>query len=284
MSKGVPFVDLPDARLYYETAGERGSRVLLIMGFGVPGNMWLNQIPTLARHHQVAWFDNAGAGGRTEKLRRRPFTMRDFSRHAVAVLDALDWPDAHVVGVSMGGMVAQEIALGWRERVRSLSLVVTHAGGPRNLLPPLWSVYLFLRAFLGPKHLRAQALERLIFPDAYLQSGVDVPRLRDALRDQVVAAAPARDRLLQIAALFTHRAAHRLPTLHDTPTLVVKAARDRLVRPREQHRLHHLIPGSWLVEFEEAGHAILHQCAERLNRVLLDHFEAVDGALTRRSA
>jgi len=279
----MPFVELPDARLFYETAGDTGSRVLLIMGFGVPGHMWLNQIPTLSERHRVAWFDNCGAGGLTERRKRLPYSMRDFGRHAVAVLDALGWADAHVVGVSMGGMVAQELALGWRGRVRSLSLVVTHAGGWRNLIPPLRSFYLFARGFLGPHALRARALERLIFPDHYL-SGVDVAPLRNALRDHVVAAAPARDRLLQMAAVVTHRAAHRLHTLATTPTLIVKATQDRLIRPAEHHRLHHLIPGSRLVEFEDAGHAILHQCADRLNRVLLEHFEAVDGALTRRPA
>ena len=271
-------VELPDACVAYDTAGERGTPVLLIMGFGVPGRMWMNQIPALAAHHRVAWFDNCGAGGGTRALRRRPYTTRDFGRHAAAVLDALGWADAHVVGVSMGGMVAQELALGWRGRVRSLSLVVTHAGGLRNLLPPPASVYLFAKSFLGPRRLRARALERLIFPDEYLR-GVDVTAMRAAMSEHVVAAAPARDRLLQLAAVFTHRAAPRLRELR-TPTLVVKASRDRLIRPSEHHRLHRLIPGSRLVEFEDAGHALLHQCADRLNRVLLEHFDEVDRGLT----
>lgn len=268
------YVDLPDARLHYETAGDRGSPVLLIMGFGVPGHMWMNQIPALAERHRVAWFDNCGAGGKTEARRRRRYTMRDFGRHAVGVLDALGWDRAHVVGVSMGGMIAQEVALGHKGRVRSLSLVVTHPGGLRNLVPPPASLALFARGFLGPRRLRARALERLIFPDAYL-AGVDVAPLRTALSG-VAAAAPDRDRLLQIAAVLTHRAGPRLRTLAGTPTLVVKAAQDRLIRPSQCHRLHTLIPGSRLVEFEDAGHAILHQCADRLNGVLLDHFERVD--------
>jgi pimeloyl-ACP methyl ester carboxylesterase len=65
---------------------------------------------------------------------------------------------------------------------------------------------------------------------------------------------------------------------------VVKASRDRLIRPRAHHRLHELIPNSRLVEFAEAGHAILHQCADALNDVLLDHFERVDSLLTGDAA
>jgi pimeloyl-ACP methyl ester carboxylesterase len=271
------FVDLPDARLFYETSGESGTPVLLIMGFGVPGHMWLNQIPTLATRHRVAWFDNVGAGGRTEGKRSKLPTMRDLGRHAVAVMDALGWDRAHVVGVSMGGMVAQELALGHTSRIRSLSLVVTHAGGLRNALPPARALALFLTGFLGPRARRARALERLIFPDDYL-AGVDVAPLRRALSDHVVAAAPARDRMLQIAAVMTHRTARRLPALADTPTLVVKAAKDRLIRPRECHRLHTLIPNSRLLELPHAGHAVLHQCADELNDALLDHFARADRA------
>jgi pimeloyl-ACP methyl ester carboxylesterase len=117
----------------------------------------------------------------------------------------------------------------------------------------------------------------LIFPDHYLRT-VDMAPLRRALREQVVAAAPARDRLLQLAAILGHRTARRLHALADTPTLVVKACQDRLVKPAEHHRLHRLIPNSRLVEFEDAGHAILHQCATRLNELLLAHFAAVDRA------
>jgi pimeloyl-ACP methyl ester carboxylesterase len=272
----MPYADLPDARVHYATAGAGGTPVLLVMGFGVPGHLWLNQIDALKPHHQVAWFDNAGAG-QTTRARRRPASMHDLGRHAIAVLDALGWARAHVVGVSMGGMIAQEIALSWPSRVRSLTLVATHAGGLRAITPPPRSLLMFLRAFLGPRAQRARILEQLIFPEEYLRT-VDVAPLRQALRDQVVSAAPARDRLFQIAAILRHRTGRRLQALADTPTLVVKASRDRLVKPDEHHRLHRLIPNSRLVEFEDAGHAILHQCAARLNELLLAHFAAVDRA------
>lgn len=272
----MPFVELPDARVHYSTSGASGSPVLLVMGFGVPGHFWLNQIDAFTQHHRVAWFDNAGAG-QTTRTRRAPARMRDLARHAVAVLDGLGWEHAHVVGVSMGGMIAQEMALGWKARVKSLTLVATHAGGLRNLTPPPLSLLLFGRAFLGPRAHRARALERLIFPDEYLRT-IDVAPLRTAMRDQVVGAAPAIDRLRQIAAVLGHRTAHRLHLLAGTPTLVVRAGKDRLIRPSAHQRLHLLIPGSRLVDFEDAGHAILHQCAARLNHVLLDHFATVDRA------
>jgi len=187
-----------------------------------------------------------------------------------------------VVGVSMGGMIAQEIALSWPHRVRSLTLIATHCGGLRNFIPPPASLLMFLRGFLGPRDGRARVLERLIFPDDYLRT-VDVAPLRAALRDHVVGAAPATDRLRQIAAVLGHRAKGRLRALHATPTLVVKASRDRLIHPRAHQQLHELIPNSRLVEFADAGHAILHQCAAHLNETLLEHFAGVD-AVTKIGA
>ncbi|HTM20209.1 MAG TPA: alpha/beta hydrolase, partial [Kofleriaceae bacterium] len=107
-----------------------------------------------------------------------------------------------------------------------------------------------------------------------------VARLRAGMREHVVAAAPARQRLAQLAAIIGHRAGPRLSALADVPTLIVKASRDRLIRPAASDELHRRIPGSRLVEFAEAGHAVLHQCADRLNQALLDHFASVDSGLT----
>jgi 3-oxoadipate enol-lactonase len=280
--RAMPFIELPDARLFFDTAGKGGSPVLLIMGFGAPGRMWMNQIPTLSAKHRVAWFDNCGAG-QTTRSSRLPYTMRDLARHGVAILDHLGWHDAHIVGVSMGGMIAQEMALSFRGRVKSLTLVVTHPGGIGHIVPPAKSLLMFARGFMGPRKHRVRILEQLIFPDDYLRS-VDVAPLREALSDHVVAAAPLMDRLKQVAAVLTHRTASRLEKLRDTPTLVVKAARDRLVRPAASHDLHTRIPGSQLVEFAEAGHAILHQCAPRLNQVVLDHLARVDRIHVERNA
>lgn len=269
----MPELELPDVRINYDSAGTTGTSVLLVMGFGVPGDMWANQVPALSTRHRVAWFDNCGAG--QTKSKRGRYTMSDFSRHAIAVMDELGWDDAHVVGVSMGGMIAQEIALSFKHRVRSLSLVVTHPGGLRHTIPPMRSLALFAAGFMGPRRLRARSLERLIFPDEYLR-GRDVTLLRKALEERVTDAAPRSDRLRQIAAVLRHRAGPRLHLLANTPTLIVKASKDRLVRPKASHVLQAKIPGAKLVEFPDAGHAILLQCADRLNSVLLDHFADAD--------
>jgi 3-oxoadipate enol-lactonase len=269
----VPKVRLARAELSYDTAGDDGSPVLLIMGFGVPGHLWGNQIPTLSGRHRVAWFDNCGVGA--TKASRIPSSIRDQAGHAAALIEHLGHGAAHVVGVSMGGMIAQELALAFPHRVKSLSLLVTHAGGLRNLLPNPKGLELFLRGFLGPKKNRAHAMERLIFPPHYLAS-IDRGQLLQALKDEVVEAMPRRARLAQIAGIVRHDTAARLPRLAGLPTLVVAAGQDALIRPEEHIRLHRLIPGSRLELFDDSGHGILHQHAERLNDSLLRHFSEVD--------
>ena len=270
----MPYVQLDDATLFYETHGDRGSPVLLIMGFGVPGHLWTNQVQAFAGRHRVAWFDNCGAG-RSRKGRRLPYSTRDLARHAAGVMDALGWGDAHVVGVSMGGMIAQELALEHRARVRSLSLLVTHAGGLLNMTPTPRALALFVRGFLGPPAGRVRALEQLIYPEQYLAS-INRAEVARALRDEVASAATRRERLEQIAVVARHNTARRLRRLAGLPTVVVKAERDVLLRPRACHRLHELIPGSRLLVFEDAGHAVVHQCAEPLNSALLEHFRDAD--------
>jgi pimeloyl-ACP methyl ester carboxylesterase len=255
----------------FATAGSEGPAVLLIMGFGLPGNLWANQVEALRHHHHVAWFDNRGAGmSRTQKPL---MTMADMQRDALDVMDALGWDSAHVVGISMGGMVAQELALRATERVRSLTLIATHAGGLRNLTPPAPGLALFLAGFLGPRRLRTQVLAQLLAPGGGLSwlrpsqaTGIDAKRFA------AIKSGNRRDRVAQVSAVLRHATAHRLHRLETVPTLVVVAGRDRLVRSDEAMRLHHLIPGSRLVVYDHAGHGLLSQCADALNNLLLEHF------------
>lgn len=153
---------VPGARLRFEVHGA-GEPVVLIMGFGMPGAAWRNQVPTLAARHRVVHFDNRGAGA-TEST-AGAYSMGLFAQDTLALMDHLGMQRAHVVGVSMGGMIAQELALRARPRVRSLTLIATHAGGLRAVLPPRGGLSLFFGALRGkgPKA-RLEAVERLLFP------------------------------------------------------------------------------------------------------------------------
>jgi pimeloyl-ACP methyl ester carboxylesterase len=106
----VSVVERPDgAAIWWTTAGE-GEPVVLLMGLGYPSDMWFRVAPVLARHHRVIRLDNRGAG-RTGDVPGAPYTVETMAGDVLAVLDEARETSAHIVGISMGGLIAQEIAL-----------------------------------------------------------------------------------------------------------------------------------------------------------------------------
>src|SRR5213080_5515528 len=121
-----------DDELYYERSGS-GEPLLLIMGMSGTHLTWGEPfLDALRRDFEIAVYDHRGMGrsARTEP----PFSIVDLAEDAVALLDELGWDSAHVIGISMGGMVAQELALRHPERIRTLTLGGTYCGGDGSAL------------------------------------------------------------------------------------------------------------------------------------------------------
>src|SRR2546427_3279997 len=123
----MPKVRVNGIGLNYVEAGS-GDPLLLIMGFGGDHQAWAFQTPVFAQRYRVIAFDNRGAG--QSDVPDVPYTTRMMAEDAIGLLDALRIERAHVLGVSMGGMIAQELALAHPQRVRSLQLHCTLA--PRD--------------------------------------------------------------------------------------------------------------------------------------------------------
>src|SRR5574341_2228297 len=113
--------------MYYEVHGS-GEPLVLIMGLGANTTAWYRQIPVFSREYQVIVFDNRGAG-RSDKP-NEPYSMGQMADDAHGLMDALGVESAHVFGMSLGGMIAQELVLRYPERVRNLVLGGTMSGGP----------------------------------------------------------------------------------------------------------------------------------------------------------
>jgi 3-oxoadipate enol-lactonase len=122
----VPFAENQGARIYWDEQGQ-GAPVLLIMGLGWTSAMWHRTRPILVDHRTVA-LDNRGVG--RSDVPPGPYSIALMASDAAAVLDAVGIERAHIFGVSMGGMIAEEFALQYPERVDSLILGCTAAGGP----------------------------------------------------------------------------------------------------------------------------------------------------------
>ncbi len=266
LTRGAP-------RIAYEISGDEGTPVLLIMGLAMRGVVWRPQALAFSQRHRVVTFDNRGVGG-SDPL-RGALTIRDMASDALRLAGELRFETFHLVGVSMGGMIAQEVALSAPERLKSLTLIATHAGGRGTLLPPRQGLRTFLEVNLGrDRDAQIAALARLLYPPEFLEA-VDRSVLEERMRERTGQRVPRRTVAGHVSAVMRHQTADRLHRLR-MPTLLVKPGRDILVSPTEVDRLKQLIPHAELVEYPDAGHGITFQKAAELNERLLAHFAEHD--------
>jgi pimeloyl-ACP methyl ester carboxylesterase len=233
--------------LYWEAEGS-GEPVLLVMGLGLAATGWWRTIPVLARRFRVLSFDNRGCGRSARP--RGPYTLAQLAEDAVAVLDAAGEQSAHVYGISLGGMVAQELALRWPERVRSLVLGATTAGGVEHEPPDRETVDFLQRcATMRPEegvwasipYVYGSALERAASRVAEdVEQRLRFPADRDGYRAQL-AAASAHDTTGRLAAIAA-------------PTLVLHGSADRIVPIANGRRLAEHLSTSRFEELAGAGH------------------------------
>ena len=269
-------------RLAWHVHGESGPPVLLVMGFGMQGAVWYPQTRDLGRDHRVATYDHQGVGG--SESSGGPWTMGNFARDGLRVADAAGWESFHLVGVSMGGMIAQHLVLAAPERVRSLSLIATHAGGPGAWVPPASAFRAVLLAKVTAPRSRRALLERLLYPRSFVR-GCDPEELDARMRERLDSGASGTTQRGQLAAVRGHDTRARLGEIR-APTLIVRPGIDALVPPRRSDELHRGIAGSRLVRFDGSGHGVVLQEAEALNQEIRSHVAAAEeaGAADERRA
>jgi pimeloyl-ACP methyl ester carboxylesterase len=236
------------ADLHWERAGE-GDPVLLVMGLGMTATAWWRTTPVLAESLSVIAFDNRGVGrsGRPAG----PFSAPQMADDAVAVLDAAGVERAHVYGVSLGGMIAQEVALRRPERVAKLVLGATTPGGT-SAAPIEDSVLAFFRR---RAEMPAEEAAWASVPYNYSHRtrsehpervGQDIAqRLRYPIEP-----APYR---AQLEAALGHDTGERLGAI-EAPTLVVHGTEDRMVPPENARILAGAIAGAELQLWDDAAH------------------------------
>jgi pimeloyl-ACP methyl ester carboxylesterase len=263
-------------RLFYDVRGD-GPPVLLIQGVGVHGDGWSPQIDGLRDRYSCLSFDNRGMG-RSQPL-AGPLTIDRMADDALAIMDAVGWDAAHVVGHSMGGLVALELALKARERVRSLSLLCTFADGgvPTRLSPRM--MWIGTLARVGSRRSRRRAFLRIVMPPDALAAAD-----RDALAEQLgglfghdIADQPPVV-MKQLGAMRGYDLTSRLPELGSIPTLVVSATHDPIAPPYAGRAIAAGVPGARYVEIPDASHGVPVQHADRINDLLLEHFASVVGS------
>ena len=262
----MPYLDRGSHRLHFEVTGDPDAPpLLLIMGMGFSSRAWDNLPRALAPSFRVIVFDNRGTGRSTAT--RGLVRMRHMADDAAAVLARAGAGSAFVFGISMGGMIAIELALRHPERVRALALGCTFGGWLRSRKPAVAVVRdLFLGSALARFGSHSRLARILVSPGhAAGDSGEFGSWLGRAQRARPTVAAQ------QMAAVGLHAATSRLGQLR-VPTLVITGDEDRLVPVENSRQLARRIPGARFVELPGAGHCFpLERPAETV-RALTEFF------------
>ncbi len=271
----MPFTTRERHRIHYTTHGERSSPpLLLVMGMGLSSRGWGALPDKLAQHFFVITFDNRGTGHSSTRLGF--LKMREMAEDAVAVLDAVGIPPrqgsaggANVFGISMGGMIAQELALRHPDRVRSLALGATHASYLVSRKPSLCAMVDFVSVVARGRRNRPGVIGRLLTTPAFVAANPDVVGAWFHRSDHARPLAA----LTQLSAILGHHTSPRLNRI-TCPTLVLSGDQDRLVPVQNAYALARLIPNAKLVILQGAGHVFPLEQEDQTARALVEHFLA----------
>jgi len=258
----VPLIDANGVALYYEEEGS-GAPLLLITGLGASLETWAAQRQAFAARYRVIAFDNRGAG--RSATPSPPWTVAAMAQDAVGLLDALGIACAHVVGVSMGGMIAQELAIHHPERVARLVLAMSFARPE-----PIRRDFLLHRRWA-----RLQGANLLSEGIATLPWLLSPTSMRDGSRlESILALVSAMPFMTaeayghQVDAIVDHSTRDRLHLVR-APTLVLAAVEDVLTPVFLSEEIVAGIPGARLEVLPRGGHATLVEYPDDFNRAVL---------------
>jgi aminoacrylate hydrolase len=278
----VPTLDAPGARLCYYRTGA-GPAVLMIQGVGLVGNGWRPQVDGLSDRFDIVTFDNRGTGGSSRF--DGALSIEAMADDALAIMDAERIRKFHVVGHSMGGIIAQQLALNAPDRVASLALVCTFDRGRHGSAMSPSLLFTAIRMRVGARRMRRNAFLGLVMPSGYLAT-VDRGRLTETLAPLFghdLADQPAIV-MQQVRAMSRHDVFVRLGELGGIRTLVLSAAEDRIARPKYGRALAAAIPGARYVELTDAGHGVTIQRATDVNALLAAHFDDAERSPVDRAS
>lgn len=253
-----------------------GPPVFFIQGTGLHGHGWLPQIQSLSEDHACVWFDNRGMG-----LSHPPgsaiITVEQMASDALAILDAARCQQAHIVGHSLGGCIAIQLALAKPERVRSLSLLCTSVDGAGLVRLDWETLWRGLRMQIGTLASRRRAFLELVLTLAEQHTGDSdrIARELEPIFGHDLALTPPIV-MKQVQAMRRWNASERVAALKDIPTLVVGAAQDLIARPELVRKAAAAIPGAQLIELADAAHGVTVRAPERINTLLRDQIAGVE--------
>ena len=250
--------------LYYEVHGS-GEPAVLIQGLGANITGWDRQLEPLSKQYKLIAFDNRGAG-RSEKP-DDAYSIHQMADDTAALMDELGIKTANVFGMSMGGMVAQDMYHRHRARVQSLILAGTMAGGPMATFPDMNVFQQFVsNGATSMEEAIAEGL-KLFYSEEFLAKNKDW-LIKRSLKNMSLMA-PPHALQKQVMAVMGFNAYGLLSGIK-VPTLVMGATDDQIVPFANQQLIAARVPDARFVPFEGAGHGFLTERAVAVNHAVLD--------------
>jgi len=263
MKTGI--IDTNGQQLYYEVHGE-GEPLILIMGIGYDATLWgFNQIPAFSPKFQVVVFDNRDAG-RSSKA-TTSYTIADMADDVAGLMDGLGIERAHILGISMGGMIAQEFALRYPDRLNKLILVGTGASTGRAKFDPIM-VWNFVKQHDQEGLIFAAEQFLWLFSTDFVRNHQAVDQTLALMASNPNPFSPeayAR----QAEAYVKHDALDRVGAIK-AHTLVITGEQDRLTPPWIGRELADAIPGAKFHLVEGGPHALPLERPDDFNKIVID--------------
>ena len=274
-------VTVGDIDIYYEEHGS-GDPLLLIMGLAADSTAWLFQLPAFAERYRTIAFDNRGIGRSTKPA--GPYTIAGMAEDTAGLLDSLGVANAHVVGVSMGGMIAQELAIRHPDRVRGLVLACTYPepdddirSGREQSMAQLGGTIAadgtpqIDLATIDPMMI-FQTLMPKVFSMSFLQN--QLPTLMQLMGSALQWGFSMEAIMAQVDAVMSHKATDRLGSIK-APTLVLTGDSDLLIPPANSDIIASKIPGAQLVKLAGGTHGFNFETPDTFNRAVLDFLATI---------
>jgi pimeloyl-ACP methyl ester carboxylesterase len=263
----MPYADLNGFEIHYDVHGE-GEALLCVHGLGCDRRAWALQIEPFAHRFQVVFFDNRDVG--QSSLASDDYTTADMAQDVLALADHLELERFHLLGVSLGGMASQHVALTAPERVRTLTLAVTHggvgkAGRLRGRLLGSYALHL-------PLEDRVDDLLYHCYTEAFFENEEFYRFVRKLLLEDPHPQ-PVDAFARQAAAGAHHDVREQLGQL-SMPVHVIGAERDLMIPPWKSTELASLIPGSKLTMIEGQGHGVMWERAAEFNSAVIEFLTA----------
>ena len=256
----MPIAKVNGISINYRVEGQ-GEPLVMISGFSATMDGWKYQTPPFKKHFQLITMDNRGVG-KTDKP-QGPYSIEMMADDTIGLMDYLNIKKAHILGISMGGAIAQEIAIHFPERVLKLILISTWAGQDNGLngLSPETLEGTKLPVRRGTSRLVDLSFNKLLRRIIY------VPLIR--IQINRMSKPEATGITGQTDACLSHNTLNRLPLIN-APTLVIAGTKDRVVKPTSSETIARNIPNARLVKINNGSHAVFMEINKVVNKEVQD--------------